>query len=377
MRVLLVWGGANTRAEADPVRRVRVPLLQALTSCGIEPCVAMLGDRGGLADDLTASGIDVVRIANGLPPRPGALPNLPGATLALRRAIRTVRPALIDASHPLPAIAAALAAIGTGLPVCYRRHHAGGRRPLFVASRMASRLASRTMVSNEVMRAAASAQDGTPLDQIAVTPSGLPEPPAVPPEQAAALRQRWNLPPHAHVLLAVGRLRAEKGFDLLLDAVDRLHDRDDVQLVLVGDGPESSALRARAARSRIPVHMPGHVTEVQPWLALASVLIMPSRRESFGQVTLEAMASGLPIVAARVGGLQVAIEDGTSGVLVPPDDPAALAAAIRQLLDDPARRLALGAAARQRYLERYTINHMASAWADAWRTIVVAREARA
>lgn len=377
MRVLLVWGGADTRAEADPVRRVRVPLVQALASCGIEPCVALLGDRGGLADDLTARGIDVLRIDAGLPPRASAIPHLPGATLALRRAIRSTTPALIDASHPMPAIAASLAAAGTGLPVCYRRHHAGGRRRLFVASRIASRLAHRTMVSNEVMRAAASEQDGTPLDQIEVTPSGLPEPPTVPPEQTAALRRQLNLPPHAHVLLAVGRLRGEKGFDLLLDAVDLLHDRDDVQLVLVGDGPEGNALRARAARTRIPVHMPGHVVEVQPWLALASVLIMPSRRESFGQVTLEAMASGLPIVASRVGGLQVAIADGESGLLVPPDDAPAMAAAIRQLLDHPEQRLALGAAARRRYEERYTITHMASAWAGAWRRLVDAREARA
>ena len=377
MRVLLVWAGARTRAEADPVRRVRVPLLQALASCGIEPCVALLDDRGGLGDDMMAHGLGVIHIRSGLPPRPAALPHLPGAILALRGAMRTARPALIDASHPLPAIAASIAALRTGIPVCYRRHHAGGRRPLLVASRLASRLASRTMVSNDVMRAAASAQDGTPLNRVVVTPSGLPEPPVVPAEETAARRHSLHLPPHAHVLLAVGRLRAEKGFDLLLDAVDRLHDRDDVQLVLVGDGPEGSALRARASRSRIPVHMPGHVAEVQPWLALASVLIMPSRRESFGQVTLEAMASGLPIVASRVGGLQVAIEEGTSGVLVPPGDPAALAAAIRLLLDEPARRLALGAAARQRYLDRYPITHMASAWADAWRTIVVAREARA
>ncbi len=375
MRVLLVWGGPGNRAEADPVRRVRLPLLQALAAHGIEPTVALLDDRGGLGDDLTSRGIDVLHITAGLPPRPGALPHLPGAALALRRAVRTMRPALIDASHPLPAIAASMAATRTGIPVCYRRHHAGGRRPLLVASRLASRMATRTIVSNEIMRAAAATQDGTPLDRIDVTPSGLPEPPAVPAEQTAALRQSLNVPPHAQVLLAVGRLRAEKGFDLLLDAVDLLQGRDDVHLVLVGDGPEGATLRARAARAQIPVHMPGHVSEVQPWLALASMLVMPSRRESFGQVTLEAMASGLPIVATRVGGLQVALD--ACGVLVPPDLPSALAAAIRQLLDAPAQRIALGAAARRRYLARYTINHMASAWAGAWRRLIDPREGRA
>ncbi len=377
MRVLLVWGGTGTRAEADPVRRSRGPLLQALTGCGIEPCVALLDDRGGLGDDLAASGVEVLHIDAGLPPRPAALPRLPGAVLAIRRAIDATRPAVVDASHPLPAIAASLAARGTRIPVCYRRHHAGGRRPLLVASRLASRLAQRTMVSNEVMRAAAATQDGTPLERIDVTPSGSPDAPAVPIAQTAALRQSLHLPPHVHVLLAVGRLRYEKGFDLLLDAVDRLDGRDDVQLVLVGDGPEAATLRARAARARIPVHMPGHVSEVQPWLALASVLVIPSRRESFGQVTLEAMASGLPIVAARVGGLPVALDDGECGVLVPPEDPAALAAAIGRLLDHPAERVALGAAARRRHLEHYTINHMASAWAGAWRGLVAARAGQA
>jgi glycosyltransferase involved in cell wall biosynthesis len=96
------------------------------------------------------------------------------------------------------------------------------------------------------------------------------------------------------------------------------------------------------------------------------VVAIPSRRESFGRVTLEAMASGRPLVASRVGGLEEAITDFETGRLVPPEDPAALAEALRSLLLDLPSARRMGAAARQRYESRYTMDHMATSWREAW-----------
>src|SRR5207247_2176469 len=138
----------------------------------------------------------------------------------------------------------------------------------------------------------------------------------------------------AHVLY-VGRLSAEKGILELVEACG-----DDLPLVAVGDGP---------LRARVPQAV-GFVppAELGPWYERAAIVAAPSRREGYGIVAREAMAWGRPVVASAVGGLVDAVEDGVTGVLVPPRDVAALRAALERLLGDAALRAKLGAAARER-----------------------------
>ena len=93
---------------------------------------------------------------------------------------------------------------------------------------------------------------------------------------------------------------------------------------------------------------------------------MPSRRESFGRVTLEVMAAGRPLVASRVGGLAEAVVDQETGLLVPPENAQALAAALGTILGDRTVARRMGDTARRRYEARYTLDHMATAWRDAW-----------
>ena len=140
----------------------------------------------------------------------------------------------------------------------------------------------------------------------------------------------------------------------------------EIHLVIAGTGPEERILRRLAAGSPVPVHFLGHRDDVDCWLALADVVAMPSRRETFGRVTLETMAAGKPLVASRVGGLAEAVVDHVTGRLVAPDDPQALAEALGALLADPAGVRRMGAAARARYEAHYTIDHMATSWRQAW-----------
>jgi glycosyltransferase involved in cell wall biosynthesis len=130
-----------------------------------------------------------------------------------------------------------------------------------------------------------------------------------------------------------------------------------LSLWIAGDGPEDAALKQQA------IHL-GIADRVQFFGALEhdrmlaflwglDLFVNPSRAESFGVAALEAAASGLPVVASRVGGLPEVVADGETGLLVPPADPAALAQAIASLIDDPARRRALGRAARERAVTRY------------------------
>jgi len=144
----------------------------------------------------------------------------------------------------------------------------------------------------------------------------------------------------AHVLF-VGRLSPEKGVLELVEACGGL------PLVVIGDGP----LRAR---------VPGAVgfvppDELGPYYERASVVAAPSLREGYGIAVREAMAWGRPVVASAVGGLVDAVEDGVTGLLVPPGDVAALREAIERLLGDAELRERLGAAARERAAQRFSL----------------------
>jgi glycosyltransferase involved in cell wall biosynthesis len=374
MTVVLVSNGPSTIAERDPLARRQVPLLTRLAARGVKTTIVLLGDRGGLASPLERAGIGVHVIATPLAPRAASLARLPLAVIRLRALLHRLTPDILEGQEPLPAIAAGLAASGRRRPmVVYRRHHQTGRRRLIAASRAAARLAHYTIVSCEAMREQAARQDRVSADRIGVAVSGVADAPQPPPAVVSAIRRRLGISDEARVIGVVSRLRWEKGLDVLMACLDRIDDIGDLHVVVVGDGPEEPALRRLAAGHRVTVHFQGHQDDVTPWLAVADVVAMPSRREAFGRVTLEAMAASRPVVASNVGGLAEAVIDGTTGLLVPPEDPAALAAALRTLLDSPAAAQRMGEAGRRRYEASYTIDHMAAAWHDTWQRVIDAR----
>ena len=138
--------------------------------------------------------------------------------------------------------------------------------------------------------------------------------------------------------LYVGRLSEEKGVRELAEAAVGL------PLDVVGDGPLRSLFPQ--AVGFVPPRELGAYER-------AAIVVVPSRREGYGMVAREAMAHGRPVVATAVGGLVDAVEDGVTGILVPPGDPAALRTAVLELLDDAPRRAALGQAARLRTTESF------------------------
>jgi glycogen(starch) synthase len=154
-------------------------------------------------------------------------------------------------------------------------------------------------------------------------------------------------------ILYVGRLAPQKNVSTLLDAFALMPD-DRTQLVIVGDGPDRSALEAQARRSGQAgrIHFTGFLPHpcIPSVLAHADVLALPSRYEELGSVLLEAMQAGVPIVASSVGGIPELLEGGRSGRLVHPTDARAFGAALTELLTRPGAADALVAAARSRVL---------------------------
>ena len=163
-------------------------------------------------------------------------------------------------------------------------------------------------------------------------------------------------------LLFVGRLRYYKGLDTLLEALTNL---DDVHFTVVGDGPMRSPWERMAADLRIAerVRFVGQVddADLPSFYHQAHLYVLPAnaRAEAFGIALMEAMASGLPCITTEVGtGTSWVVQEGVTGLVVPPRDPEALAEAIQSLLGDPQRRAAMGRSARARVEVEFTLERM-------------------
>ena len=172
---------------------------------------------------------------------------------------------------------------------------------------------------------------GLPQEKVEVIHYGLDELPsewgANPPD---------DLPADARVLLAVCRLEPQKGVDVAVRGLpDVVAQHPDARLVVLGEGPQRAELEALARSLEVPVHLLGRVPDVVAWLRRAQLLVHPVRWEGFGLALLEAMLASLPIVATRVSSIPEIVVDGETGLLVEPNDPHALAAAVNRVLDDP------------------------------------------
>lgn len=178
-----------------------------------------------------------------------------------------------------------------------------------------------------------------------------------------ALRQVLGLPADALVVTYTGRLLRGKGLETLVDAFARLAAREArAHLLLVGSGAGQALsneddLRERVSRLGLTarVTFTGRVDAVQDYLGASDLFAFPSEFEALGLSLIEAAACGLPCVGTRTGGIVDVIEDGRTGILVPPSDVDALGAAIASLLADPSLRSAFGAEGRARVHERFEV----------------------
>jgi glycosyltransferase involved in cell wall biosynthesis len=182
---------------------------------------------------------------------------------------------------------------------------------------------------------------GVPADRLTVVQPGTDRAAPVPRRPGEALR-----------MLAVGAIVPRKGYDLLVDALAKLKDRR-WQLVIVGDPTRSpdttkrlvDAIARHGLNDRIQLTGPVTQARLAEFYSTADLFVLPSRFEGYGMAYTEAIAHGVPVVATSVGAIPDTVPSGT-GILIPPDDVAALAATLRRLIDDTAERERLAAGAR-------------------------------
>ena len=168
-------------------------------------------------------------------------------------------------------------------------------------------------------------------------------------------------PPGAPVVLAMGRLHRNKAFDVLIRAMPGLPG---LHVILAGDGPERGALLdlARSERVTDRLHFLGWRSDQAALLAASTLLCCPSRQEPLGNVVLEAFSAGIPVVAAAAAGPAELIQPGETGLLVPPEDAPALAAAIGAVIADPALAARLAGAGRAEFLARHAEAPVVARW---------------
>ena len=208
-----------------------------------------------------------------------------------------------------------------------------------------------------------------PIDVIPYTTS-LPEPGARAQRRSAG---------GSFTVLFVGRLVERKGVHHLVDAISALPSDVDARLVIVGDGPERASLEARIRAKGLDgrIALRGRVSDaaLQDAYASADAVVLPAvvdRRgdtEGLGVVLLEAMNYGVPVVASEIGGITDIVEDGVSGLLVPPGDAAALAEALARVARDPALAARLGEAGRRRLHARFTWEAIVARWDAVYRSV--------
>jgi glycosyltransferase involved in cell wall biosynthesis len=285
----------------------------------------------------------------------------PALLARLARTLRTLRPDVVH-THLVHADVYGGLAAPPGAALVSTKHNDDPFRtgPFRLVERALARRARRLIAITDALRRFTVERVGVPAAKVEVVHYGLDELPGA-----------WGENPPdpvgdgGPVLLCVARLEPQKGVDVAIRALPRIAEGT---LVVLGEGSGRASLEelARGLGVAERVHLPGRVPDVAAWLRRASLLVHPVRWEGFGLAVLEAMLAGLPVVATRVSSLPELVADGETGVLVPPDDPVALAAAVERALAEPA----LGERGRARAHAEFSVARMAE------RTLAVYARAR-
>ncbi|NCC53022.1 MAG: glycosyltransferase family 1 protein [Spartobacteria bacterium] len=338
-----------------------IELMRAVRAQGVEP-VAFVPGPGPVKQRLEEEGCAVVLFNQPSLKGPGLF-RLPARVRALRRLIAGQALEVIHANGARCMLYAGLAVTRANVPVIW---HVRVLERDGVLDRLRGRLADAIIANSKAVK-----DSLQPLvssgNKIRVIYNSVPTPTAM---ERLDVVKHFNLPPQLPILLFVGRITREKSVETLIEVQRILEQKGRPHiLLLVGPCPDTayrreleSLIGSLHARN---VVWAGEQDNIPAFMQVACLLALPSRREGFGRVILEAWQAGLPVVATAQGGPAELIEDGASGLLVPVGDPRPLAAAITRILDEPVLRQHLIEIGKER-VRGFTPEHMAKQLIDVY-----------
>ena len=210
-------------------------------------------------------------------------------------------------------------------------------------------------------------KEGWPLSKVARLDNFIPEPRAGWEMERGVARAAWGIPAGAKVLLVSGRLHAVKGVDVAIRALAQLPE--DVWLLLAGEGPLRHELEMLASEQGVAKRavFAGWLDDVSGAAAASDAWLARSRHEPLGNTVLDAWLHGKPVVASRVGGMAALVEDGETGLLVPPDDEEALADAVARMLNEPKFAARMAKAGREKFEREFSEKVVVEKWIQYYR----------
>lgn len=373
MRIVIVADDSNIQTGKETAARWWAGVIPRLAAAAGEVRLVTLRDPGPVHTVLKDMGYEAAAL------HCRSFWQLPAAIVRLARYLRRVKVDVIDGQETIPAFVAGCAGLVTGVRVrIYFRHRTVGRWLHSIASRVTTMVTTMTIAPSEAVARCASLTDRAEPSRIRIIPNGIAPLRMVTEEEIAELKFELGVEDGSFVILSIARLRPEKTLDTALAAGDLLAatSRDRIHLVIVGTGPEEERLKLIASRQRSLVsHFVGHQNDVAPWYGLADVVCIPSRREPFGLVALEAMSASKPVIASRVDGLPEVVAPDVTALVVDPGDVTGFAEALNYLKAFPSERRRLGEAGRERFETSFTLDSAIPRWAQCYRDALAGHSA--
>lgn len=309
------------------------------------------------------SGLERRTRASGIPVEPVRMRtpfHLP-AVFQLKRLIKQGKVDVVSTHSSVDSWLASMAA-----RLCFPRPAIVRTRHLALPARgwLTYRLPDRIVTVSEFVRRSLVKGQSLPPEKVVAIPTGVDLERFRPVKDPAPLREELGIPLKAKVVITVAVLRRPKGHHVVLEAAKRILAKEpEILFLFVGDGPQRQNLERAIAQLSLGNHVRllGWRDDVSRLLASADLYVTAAFHEALGQATLEAMATGLPVIGTRVGGVPELVLDGATGLLVQPGDADALASAILELFADPERAKAMGQRGRDHVVEQFSLEKMVEA----------------